>query len=64
MGPRACVGRNVVEIELTCIVGTVFRNFEFVLEQEHEMETREGFLRKPSGLDVGVRRDLLSLYCG
>lgn len=55
-GPRACVGRNVAEMELTCIVGTVFRNFEFVLEQEHAMETREGFLRKPLGLNVGIRR--------
>lgn len=55
-GPRACVGRNVAEMELTCIVGTVFRNFEFVLEQDHPMETREGFLRKPLGLDVGIRR--------
>jgi benzoate 4-monooxygenase len=55
-GPRACVGRNVAEMELTCIVGAVFRNFEFVIEQEHEMETREGFLRKPLGLGVGVKR--------
>lgn len=55
-GPRACVGRNVAEMELTCIVGTVFRNFEFVLEQEHAMETREGFLRKPLELAVGIRR--------
>jgi benzoate 4-monooxygenase len=50
------VGRNIAEMELTCIVGTVFRNFEFVLEQEHEMETREEFLVKPLGLDVGIRR--------
>jgi len=33
----------------------VFRNFEFELYQS-EMETREGFLRKPMGLEVGVRR--------
>lgn len=55
-GPRACVGRNVAEMELTCIVGAVFRNFEFRLEQEEEMQTREGFLRKPLGLRVGVKR--------
>lgn len=55
-GPRACVGRNVAEMELKCIVGTVFRNFEFRDEHKGEMETREGFLRKPLGFDVGVRR--------
>ncbi|KAL1984388.1 hypothetical protein VTN96DRAFT_9167 [Rasamsonia emersonii] len=55
-GPRACVGRNVAEMELTCIVGTVFRNFDFRLEQEGPMETREGFLRKPMGLKVGLKR--------
>ena len=55
-GPRSCVGRNVAEMEMTCIVATVFRNFEFQLEQKKPMETREGFLRKPLGLDVGLRR--------
>lgn len=55
-GPRACVGRNVAEMELLCIVATVFSLFEFQLEQTGEMETREGFLRKPLGLQVGLRR--------
>jgi benzoate 4-monooxygenase len=54
-GPRACVGRNVAEMELALIVGTVFRRYEFVLRQEG-MQTREGFLRKPLGLEVGMRR--------
>ncbi|KAL1603567.1 hypothetical protein SLS60_005155 [Paraconiothyrium brasiliense] len=54
-GPRACVGRNVAEMELALIVGTVFRKYEFELRQG-EMETREGFLRKPLGLEVGMRR--------
>lgn len=55
-GPRACVGRNVAEMELLVIVATVFSLFEFQLEQEEEMQTREGFLRKPLGLQVGLRR--------
>ena len=54
-GPRACVGRNVAEMELKCMVGTVFRNFEFRDEHEGPMQTREGFLRKPLGFNVGVR---------
>ncbi|KAJ5609072.1 Benzoate 4-monooxygenase [Penicillium herquei] len=55
-GPRACVGRNVAEMELLVIVATVFSQFEFQIEQEEEMQTREGFLRKPLGLQVGLRR--------
>lgn len=57
-GPRACVGRNVAEMELALIVATVFRRYEFELRQG-EMETREGFLRKPLGLEVGMRRRTL-----
>ena len=55
-GPRACVGRNVAEMELKVIVGTVVRNFEFNDEHEGEMQTREGFLRKPLAYHVGIRR--------
>lgn len=54
-GPRACVGRNVAEMELALIVGTIFRRYEFELRQS-KMETREGFLRKPLALQVGMRR--------
>ena len=55
-GPRSCVGRNVAEMELKCIVATVFRNFEFNDEHEGPLQTREGFLRKPLALHVGIRR--------
>lgn len=54
-GPRSCVGRNVAIMELALTVGTVFRRYEFLLLQE-EMKTREGFLRKPLGLRVGMRK--------
>jgi benzoate 4-monooxygenase len=53
-GPRACVGRNVAEMELALIVSTVFRRYEFELRQG-EMQTKEGFLRKPVALAVGMR---------
>lgn len=53
-GPRSCVGRNVAEMELALIVGTVFRRYEFELYQD-VLETREGFLRKPLECMVGVR---------
>jgi benzoate 4-monooxygenase len=42
-------------MELALIVSTVFKRYEFELRQG-EMETREGFLRKPLGLEVGMRR--------
>lgn len=54
-GPRACVGRNVAEMELALIVGTVFHNYEFELYQD-VLETREGFLRKPLECIVGMKR--------
>ncbi|KAF1808638.1 benzoate para-hydroxylase [Eremomyces bilateralis CBS 781.70] len=53
-GPRSCVGRNVAEMELALIVATVLRSWDWELRQG-EMETREGFLRKPLGLEVGIR---------
>lgn len=55
-GPRACVGRNVAEMELALIVATVGRSFEFELREEGELRTREGFLRKPLACRVGMRR--------
>ena len=54
-GPRACVGRNVAEMELAMIASTVVKGFEFEL-REGELETREGFLRKPLRCRVGMRR--------
>ena len=54
-GPRACVGRNVAEMELSLIVSTVVRNYEFENRQE-ELFTREGFLRKPLACVMGMRK--------
>ncbi|KAK0636014.1 putative benzoate 4-monooxygenase cytochrome P450 [Bombardia bombarda] len=54
-GPRACVGRNVAEMEMKLIVATWARRYEVFLRQDY-MDTREGFLRKPLGLEVGLRR--------
>jgi len=54
-GPRACVGRNVAEMEMKLIAATWARRYEVFLRQD-VMETREGFLRKPLGLEIGLRR--------
>lgn len=54
-GPRACVGRNVAEMEMKLIVATWARRYNVFLRQDY-MDTREGFLRKPLGLEIGVMR--------
>ncbi|CAM1500460.1 Fc.00g096220.m01.CDS01 [Cosmosporella sp. VM-42] len=54
-GPRACVGRNVAEMEMKLIAATWARRYAVELRQE-AMETREGFLRKPLGLEIAIRR--------
>ncbi|KAI1411318.1 cytochrome P450 [Hypoxylon sp. FL1857] len=54
-GPRACVGRNVAEMEMKMIAATWARRYDVFLRQEG-MDTREGFLRKPLKLDIGLRR--------
>ncbi|KAK8086608.1 hypothetical protein PG994_001582 [Apiospora phragmitis] len=54
-GPRACVGRNVAEMEMKMICATWARRYDVVLRQG-VMETREGFLRKPLGLEIGLKK--------
>ncbi|KAK4186991.1 cytochrome P450 [Podospora australis] len=54
-GPRACVGRNVAEMEMKLIVATWARRYHVYLRQD-VMETKEGFLRKPLGLEIGLKR--------
>ena len=54
-GPRSCVGRNVAEMEMKLILATWARRFDVFLRQDY-MDTREGFLRKPLGLEIGVRK--------
>jgi len=56
-GPRSCVGRNLASMELLIIVASIFRRYEFVLEDpEKHFDTVEGFLRKPVECKVGMRR--------
>ncbi|TQN72612.1 Benzoate 4-monooxygenase [Colletotrichum shisoi] len=54
-GPRACVGRNVAEMEMKLIVATWARRYRVELRQHH-MKTSEGFLRKPLGLNINIKR--------
>lgn len=54
-GPRACVGRNVAEMEMKMIAACWVRRYD-VTARQGPMQTREGFLRKPLGLEVALRR--------
>ncbi|KAI0394949.1 cytochrome P450 [Xylariaceae sp. FL0594] len=54
-GPRSCVGRNVAEMEMKMIAATWARRYDVVLRQDR-MHTREGFLRKPLGLEIAFKR--------
>ena len=54
-GPRACVGRNVAEMEMKLIAATWARRYDAKALQG-PMETREGFLRKPLGLEIALTR--------
>ncbi|KAI1840221.1 hypothetical protein JX265_010783 [Neoarthrinium moseri] len=54
-GTRACVGRNLAELEMKVIIATWAKRYDFVTKQDH-LETFEGFLRKPLGLQISLRR--------
>ncbi|EPS94357.1 hypothetical protein FOMPIDRAFT_1134482 [Fomitopsis schrenkii] len=55
-GPRGCIGRNLGMMELFIIVASVFRRYHFVLENPNqELNTKEGFLRKPVACRVGIQ---------
>lgn len=54
-GPRACVGQNVARMELSLIVGTAFRRYDFELYQER-LESHEGFSKKPDECWLGISR--------
>lgn len=43
-------------MELALIASTVVMGFDFELREKGELQTREGFLRKPLGFRVGMRR--------
>ncbi|KAF5329968.1 hypothetical protein D9611_010468 [Ephemerocybe angulata] len=61
VGPRACLGRNLAMMELQVIVASIMRRYDIVLEDpDFNLDTREGFLRKPLACPIGIkRRDLL-----
>jgi benzoate 4-monooxygenase len=54
-GPRACLGRNLAEMELKVITATWARRYDLIMRND-EMEIMEGLARKPEAVNVGIRR--------
>ncbi|KAH7920155.1 cytochrome P450 [Leucogyrophana mollusca] len=56
-GPRSCIGRNLASMELLVIISSIFHRYDFVLAKSKQpLDTREGFLRKVLGCEVGIKR--------
>ncbi|OGM48276.1 benzoate 4-monooxygenase [Aspergillus bombycis] len=58
-GPRACIGRNLAEMELFVGCATLFRLFDIRVERQGPLDVREGWLRKPVSLQIGIRHRYL-----
>ncbi|PWN96219.1 putative benzoate 4-monooxygenase cytochrome P450 [Tilletiopsis washingtonensis] len=57
VGPRACVGRNVAMAELSILIAAIIMRYDIVLESpEKPLEKVEGFLVKPTELQIGLKR--------
>ncbi|CUA69925.1 Benzoate 4-monooxygenase [Rhizoctonia solani] len=56
VGPRACVGRNLAQIELTLVVATLVRRYEIEALPTTQLITREGFLHGTIHCDVMIKR--------
>lgn len=54
VGPRACIGRNVAEMEMKLILATWANRYDTTLREE--LVCHEGFFRKPNSLMVSIRR--------
>jgi benzoate 4-monooxygenase len=58
-GPRACLGRNVAEMELKLILTSWVRRYDVTVAQD-ELKIHEGFLRKPLRLDIVLKKREIS----
>ena len=55
VGPRACLGRNLAEMELKLVTATWVKRYAVETAQQ-EVGFMETFLRKPESVDVVLRR--------
>ncbi|CAE6434675.1 unnamed protein product [Rhizoctonia solani] len=59
LGPRACIGRNLANMDLMLIVATLFRRYEVTALPTTKMIIHEGFVRQAANCEVGIRRRTL-----
>ncbi|KAI0309650.1 cytochrome P450 [Amylostereum chailletii] len=56
-GPRACVGRNLVTMEMPIFIASLFRRYEFVLEKpDAKLNLVEGVNREVVECSIGIKR--------
>lgn len=57
IGPRACIGRNIVYLESLMLIATLVHRYDFELPSEDwEMDTLERLNINPAGLWVRVKK--------
>ncbi|KAI0825669.1 cytochrome P450 monooxygenase pc-bph [Irpex lacteus] len=57
IGPRACLGRHLAQIELQTFIGTIFHRYDVALaSRDQEMPVHEAFVRKPESVYIGVKQ--------
>ncbi|KAH9937980.1 cytochrome P450 monooxygenase pc-bph [Amylocystis lapponica] len=56
VGPRACVGRNLAQMELLLLIATVFHRYDTIVKPGQKLQVRDGLSRKPIGFNVGIKR--------
>ncbi|CRG86957.1 hypothetical protein PISL3812_03970 [Talaromyces islandicus] len=55
IGPRACIGRNLAEMEMRIVVATVFRRYDIKIYKDN-LDTWEALLRRPLPLQSTITR--------
>ncbi|KAH9937982.1 cytochrome P450 monooxygenase pc-bph [Amylocystis lapponica] len=56
LGPRACVGRNLAQMELLVLMATLFHRYDTVLKPGETLQARDTFVRKLKAFTIGMRR--------
>ncbi|KAH9949850.1 cytochrome P450 monooxygenase pc-bph [Amylocystis lapponica] len=56
VGPRACIGRNLAQLEMLVLVATIYRRYDTVLEPGQRLPTHDAFIRKVHGFRIGIKR--------
>ncbi|KAI0091644.1 cytochrome P450 monooxygenase pc-bph [Irpex rosettiformis] len=62
IGPRACLGRNLAQMEMQTFIGQLFHRYDVSLDSpDCKMKVHEAFVRKPESVYIGVKqRNVLS----